>query len=99
MTPTEADKAQQWENMGGAEAWILINRHADDWDEIRELMEAWRRAEVNKAVRRCAELADELGSKYSITYKASYSQYDGGICVGALEVGGCIRAEFPEAFK
>ena len=44
MTPQEADKAQQWAGMDGAEAFELIGRHADNWDDARELMNAWLRA-------------------------------------------------------
>lgn len=57
MTPEQADKAQQWTGMDGATAFLNIERHADDWHEINALMEAWRRAAVAAAVRRCAELA------------------------------------------
>lgn len=44
MTPHEADNAQQWEGMDGANAFNLIQRHADGWDDAREMMEAWLRA-------------------------------------------------------
>lgn len=38
MTPEEADKAQNWLDMDGAAAWHLIDRHAEDWNEVGELM-------------------------------------------------------------
>ena len=44
MTPEEADSAQQWAGMDGATAWHLIDRHADNWNEVGELMNAWLRA-------------------------------------------------------
>lgn len=44
MTPEEADSAQQWKGMDGAIAWHLIDRSADDWNEIGEMMNAWLRA-------------------------------------------------------
>lgn len=44
MTPEEADRAQQWAGMDGAIAWHLIDRHADDWNEAGEMMNAWLRA-------------------------------------------------------
>jgi hypothetical protein len=44
MTPEDADKAQQWAGMDGATAWHLINRHAESWNEVGELMNAWLRA-------------------------------------------------------
>lgn len=46
MTPEDADKAQAWLGMDGATAWHLIDRHAEDWHEIGELMNAWLRANV-----------------------------------------------------
>jgi hypothetical protein len=48
MTQDEADKAQRWEGMDGATAWHLIYRHADDWNEVGELMNAWLRANSRK---------------------------------------------------
>ena len=50
MTPEEADSAQQWKGMDGAIAWHLIERHADDWSEVGEMMNAWLRAKVKDAV-------------------------------------------------
>ena len=56
MTPAEADKAQQWAGMDGRTAWHLIERHADDWGEAGEMMNAWLRANVARAL---DEAADE----------------------------------------
>ena len=44
MTQDEADKAQNWSGMDGAIAWHLIDRHADDWNEVGEMANAWLRA-------------------------------------------------------
>jgi len=44
MTPEEADKKQDWAGMDGAIAFHLIERHADDWGEAGEMMNAWARA-------------------------------------------------------
>lgn len=44
MTPEDADRQQQWAGMDGATAWSLIDRHANDWNEINEMMNAWLRA-------------------------------------------------------
>lgn len=44
MTPDQADKAQKWAGMDSATEFQLIERHADDWDDIREMMNAWLRA-------------------------------------------------------
>lgn len=46
MTPEQADAAQQWAGMPGSTAWLLIERHADGWDDISAMMEAWLRANV-----------------------------------------------------
>ena len=48
MTPEEADKYQHWAGMDGAIAWHLIERHADNWDEVGEMMNAWLRANIRK---------------------------------------------------
>jgi hypothetical protein len=59
MTQDEADKFQQWEGMDGATAWHLIDRHADSWNEIGELMNAWLRANVLVDREECAKICDE----------------------------------------
>ena len=44
MTDSEADKCQAWAGMDGAIAWHLIERHADNWQEVGAMMAAWLRA-------------------------------------------------------
>lgn len=44
MTPEGADKAQDWRGVDGATAWHLIHRHADGWQEVGAMMEAWLKA-------------------------------------------------------
>lgn len=44
MTPSEADARQKWAGMDAPTAWLLIERHADGWNDIREMLEAWARA-------------------------------------------------------
>lgn len=44
MTDVEADSCQDWKNLDGAVAWHLIERHADNWQEVWAMMEAWLRA-------------------------------------------------------
>jgi len=56
MTPDEADKYQQWAGMDGTTAWHLIERHADGWDDVGQMMQAWLRANIAKAL---DEVADE----------------------------------------
>ena len=62
MTAEEADKAQDWRGMDGAIAWHLIERHADDWNETGEMMNAWLRANVRADREACAALAEETAS-------------------------------------
>lgn len=66
MTPQEADERQNWQGMDGATAWHLIERHADNWSEVGEMMDAWLRANTKAAVQaereRCAEIARTAGA-------------------------------------
>lgn len=41
-----AKDAQEWKGMDGAIAWHLIDRHANSWNEVGEMMNAW--LEANK---------------------------------------------------
>lgn len=66
MTPQEADERQNWQGMDGATAWHLIERHADNWSEVGEMMDAWLRANTKAAVQaereRCAKLVETAGA-------------------------------------
>ena len=44
MTDHEADTRQNWKGMDGATAWHLIERHAEGWEEVGQMMNAWLRA-------------------------------------------------------
>ena len=44
MTDHEADTRQNWKGMGGATAYCLIERHAEGWEEVGQMMNAWLRA-------------------------------------------------------
>ena len=44
MTDHEADTRQNWKGMGGATAYCLIERHAEGWEEVGLMMNAWLRA-------------------------------------------------------
>ena len=44
MTDHEADTRQNWKGMGGATAYCLIERHAEGWEEVELMMNAWLRA-------------------------------------------------------
>jgi len=41
---TDADAMQDWKGMDGAIAFHLIDRHANDWDDVGQMMNAWLRA-------------------------------------------------------
>lgn len=38
--------AQDWKGMDGAIAWHLIDRHADGWDDVGAMMNAWLAAQA-----------------------------------------------------
>jgi hypothetical protein len=58
MTSEDADNAQNWLSMDGATAWHLIDRHANNWNEVGELMNAWLRANVLAEREACAKAAE-----------------------------------------
>lgn len=58
MTPTEANEMQNWHGMDGATAFQLIERHANDWSEIHQMMEAWHRANTLK-IEKCQACGHE----------------------------------------
>lgn len=41
MTKEEAQAIQGWKGMDGAVAFHLIERHADGWEQIGAMMDAW----------------------------------------------------------
>jgi hypothetical protein len=55
VTLTDSDKPadtepgyldQNWKGMSGAAAWHLIERHAEGWEQVGDMMHAW--LEANK---------------------------------------------------
>ena len=44
MTKEEAQAMQDWKGMDGAIAFHLIERHADGWHQVGEMMDAWLEA-------------------------------------------------------
>ena len=46
MTDKDADEAQNWSSLDGATAWHLIERHADNWQDVGAMMDAWLRAKI-----------------------------------------------------
>lgn len=55
MTRDDADAFQDWAAMGGEQAFLLIERHADGFQVAHELMEAWARARVKAEREACAK--------------------------------------------
>jgi len=55
MTQDEANKFQNWEMLDGITAWHLIERHAEDWEEVGLMMEAWLNGRTQKMRERLAE--------------------------------------------
>lgn len=49
--------------MDGATAWQLIERHADNWQEIRMMMEAWLRANVAEERNACHMICRDLANR------------------------------------
>jgi hypothetical protein len=56
MTKEEAQAMQDWKGMDGAIAFHLIERHADGWNQVAVMMNAWLEANrvPNVEVRGCA---------------------------------------------
>ena len=66
MTAEEAKAGQQWAGMDGATAYLLIQRHAENWSDTRLMMDAWLGANLAAAVaaerEACADLCESLNS-------------------------------------
>lgn len=50
---------QDWTGLSGAQAFQIIERHAEGWTEIDEAMAAWLKANQRPPVAGLAELTDE----------------------------------------
>lgn len=46
MTQEEADNRQNWKELDGMTAYNLIECHAEDWNEIGLMMNAWLKAKT-----------------------------------------------------
>ena len=57
MTDHEADTRQNWKGMGGATAYCLIERHAEGWEEVGLMMNAWLRANTAELREQVAHLS------------------------------------------
>lgn len=82
---------QNWRRMDGATAYHLIDRHADNWNEIGLMMDAWRLAntppsadELVEAVSRYFDAKEE--------YRRADSDRHGLICAGTA-AGKLFNAE------
>lgn len=93
MTPEEADNMQEWAGMDGAIAWHLIDRHADNWNEAGEMMNAWLRANGGGQWIPCSEKMPEDGQTVAFVAKTSgtFEYIDGRVFGGnysAAQYGG-----------
>lgn len=57
MTDHEADTRQNWKGMDGATAYHLIERHAEGWEEVGQMMNAWLRANTVELREQVAHLS------------------------------------------
>ena len=48
---------QNWKGMGGATAYCLIERHAEGWEEVGLMMNAWLRANTAELREQVAHLS------------------------------------------
>ena len=49
------EASQNWAGMNGAEAWAMIDRHSDGWNDTERMMNAW--LDANRAPEPSDELA------------------------------------------
>lgn len=47
--PTVPDNMQDWANLDGDIAWHLIDRHADNWADIKKMMDEFVAAKIASA--------------------------------------------------
>ena len=76
MTPEEADAAQDWQGMDGAVAWQLIDRHALNWHDVGEMMDAWMRANGKSVRMLCDEALGIMEQNDPLNAKALRAKYD-----------------------
>jgi hypothetical protein len=58
------DTSQEWAKLDGATAFLLIDRHAEDWAQTGRMMDAWRAARVEREVRETCQWASHLMSSH-----------------------------------
>ena len=64
MTKEEAQAMQDWKGMDGAIAFHLIERHADGWHQVGEMMNAWLRANSRKIDKESwAQICDQFDAE------------------------------------
>lgn len=66
--------AQDWKGMDGAIAWHLIDRHADGWDDVGAMMNAWLAAQAEPQGWRPISEAPKDGATV-LVFPASWSNY------------------------
>jgi hypothetical protein len=58
------DTSQEWAKLDGATAFLLIDRHAEDWAHTGRMMDAWRAARAEREVRETCQWASHLMSSH-----------------------------------
>lgn len=82
QSPTVEDiNLQEWKGMDGACAWHLIDRHADDWNHIARLMNAWLQANREDLVAELKALREQepvawMNEDRDMTYLGHYHPKD-----------------------
>ena len=79
LTTEEADKMQEWAGMDGAIAWHLIDRHADNWNEAGEMMNAWLRANGGGQWISCSKTNQLDAERYRLLRKGQHWSVIDGI--------------------
>lgn len=90
------DEDMDWTGQSGAVAWHLIFRHAEDWSETGDMMEAWARAYCGEReaalTARVAELEAALRP-----FAAEFADYDGCYVSDRMTLPEMYDAAVPES--
>ena len=65
------DTKQDWKGLDGVIAWHFIERQAENWNQVGEMMNEWLKA--NTPTKEWVGLTND--DKYLIKYDADYNQF------------------------
>lgn len=91
MTRDEADNTADWATLDGGEAFALIERHANDFDDANELMQAWARTRVRVEREACAKVCEEIEDEYRERESLRYAELRTDAQTGASDCAYRIR--------